>query len=41
MKNPDKFPNADTIEAIEELEKGGGFKFEGTTEELFAVLTES
>lgn len=37
---PDETPNADTIEAIEELESGGGFRFEGSTENLFAELME-
>jgi hypothetical protein len=35
---PEEIPNADTIEAINELENGGGHKFSGTTEQLFAEL---
>ena len=31
-------PNAETIEAIEELENGGGHKFTGSTEDLFKEL---
>lgn len=37
---PDEIPNAETISSIEELESGGGHKFSGTTEELFAELME-
>lgn len=37
---PDEVPNADTLEAFEELENGGGHKFSGTTEQLFAKLLE-
>ncbi|GFI28651.1 hypothetical protein IMSAGC013_00028 [Lachnospiraceae bacterium] len=37
---PDEIPNADTRQAFAELEKGGGYKFSGTTEDLFAVLME-
>lgn len=33
-------PNAETIEAIEELENGGGHKFTGSTEDLFKELLE-
>lgn len=35
---PDEPPNADTLEAFAELENGGGDKFSGTTEQLFAEL---
>ena len=31
--------NAETLEAIEELSDGGGHKFSGTTDALFAELT--
>ena len=37
---PDEIPNKDTVEAFIELEKGGGNRFSGTTEELFAELME-
>lgn len=37
---PDEMPNAETIASIEELESGGGFPFAGSTEALFAELTE-
>lgn len=37
---PDETPNADTLEAFAELENGGGHKFSGTTEQLFAELME-
>ena len=37
---PDETPNADTIEAFEELENGGGHKFNGTTDQLFSELME-
>lgn len=32
---PDETPNADTLEAFSELDNGGGFRFSGTTEQLF------
>lgn len=35
---PEDEPNADTITAIEELEKGGGKICTGSTKELFAEL---
>ena len=38
---PDETPNAETIEAFEELENGGGHRFSGSTEQLFAELTEN
>ena len=37
---PDETPNADTLEAFEELENGGGHRFSGATEQLFAELME-
>ena len=37
---PEETPNEDTIEAFSELDKGGGHKFTGTTEQLFAELME-
>ena len=37
---PEETPNTDTIEAFSELDKGGGHKFTGTTEQLFAELME-
>lgn len=37
---PEKIPNAETIASIEELENGGGILFNGSTEDLFAELTE-
>ncbi len=37
---PDETPNQETIEAIQELENGGGHLFTGTTEQLFAELME-
>ena len=37
---PEKVPNADTLEAMSELENGGGYKFSGTTEQLFTELME-
>lgn len=40
LKKPNETPNADTIEAMAELDSGGGHKFVGTTEQLFAELTE-
>lgn len=35
---PDETPNAETLEAFAELENGGGHRFNGTTEQLFAEL---
>jgi hypothetical protein len=35
---PEKAPNAETLEAMAELENGGGHKFSGTTEQLFTEL---
>ncbi len=37
---PDETPNADTLEAFAELDSGGGHRFSGTTEQLFAELME-
>lgn len=37
---PDETPNADSLEAFAELDNGGGHSFCGTTEQLFAELTE-
>lgn len=37
---PDETPNAETLEAFAELGSGGGHKFSGTTEQLFAELME-
>ncbi len=36
----DDVPNAETLEAFEELESGGGHRFSGTTDQLFAELLE-
>jgi hypothetical protein len=36
----DETPNAETLEAMTELENGGGHKFSGTTEKLFTGLME-
>lgn len=33
-------PNAETLEAFEEIENGGGTRFTGTTEDLFTKLLE-
>lgn len=35
---PDEVPNADTLEAFEELDNGGGEHFSGTAEELFKKI---
>ena len=37
---PDETPNADTLEAMAELDNGGGHKFTGSTEQLFSELME-
>ena len=37
---PDETPNAETLEAFAELENGGGHRFSGSTEQLFAELME-
>lgn len=35
---PDEIPNAETLEAMAELESGGGISFSGSTADLFAEL---
>lgn len=37
---PDETPNVDTLTAFAELDNGGGHRFSGSTETLFAELTE-
>lgn len=37
---PDETPNVDTLTAFAELDNGGGYSFNGSTEALFAELTE-
>ena len=37
---PDEIPNAETLEAMEELDSGGGHTFTGSTEDFFAELME-
>lgn len=37
---PDESPNVETLEAFAELDNGGGHKFMGSTESLFAELME-
>lgn len=37
---PEEIPNAETVLSIEELERGGGTVFTGSTEKLFAELME-
>ena len=37
---PDETPNAETLEAFDELDNGGGHNFTGTTEQLFSELME-
>lgn len=37
---PDETPNIETLEAIAELESGGGHRFSGSTEQLFSELME-
>ncbi len=37
---PDETPNAETLEAFDELDNGGGHSFTGTTEQLFSELME-
>lgn len=37
---PDETPNAETLEAMAELDNGGGHRFTGTTKQLFAELME-
>lgn len=35
---PDEIPNAETLASMEELERGGGTVFTGSTEDLFSEL---
>lgn len=37
---PDETPNAETLEAMADLDSGGGHRFTGSTEALFAELME-
>ena len=37
---PDETPNAETLEAFAKLENGGGHRFSGSSEQLFAELME-
>jgi hypothetical protein len=37
---PDETPNTETLEAMSELENGGGYNFSGTTDQLFTKLME-
>lgn len=37
---PDETPNAETLEAMAELDSGGGHSFTGSTEQLFIELME-
>ena len=37
---PHETPNAETLEAFDELDNGGGHSFTGTTEQLFSELME-
>lgn len=37
---PDELPNTETLEAMKELENGGGHRFTGSTADLFAELME-
>lgn len=37
---PDETPNAETLEAMAELDSGGGHRVTGSTEALFAELME-
>lgn len=37
---PEETPNAETLEAMQELENNGGYKFSGSTEDLFSELME-
>ena len=37
---PDETPNAETLEAMSELDSGGGYRFTGSTEQLFSELME-
>lgn len=35
---PEEVPNIETLESMTELENGGGIRFTGSTEDLFAEL---
>ena len=35
---PEEVPNIETLESMAELESGGGIRFTGSTEDLFAEL---
>ena len=35
---PDETPNAETLAAFAELDAGGGYRFTGSTEDLFSEL---
>ena len=37
---PDETPNVETLEAMAELDNGGGYRFTGSAEQLFAELME-
>lgn len=37
---PDETPNAEALEAMAELDNGGGHRFSGSAEELFTELME-
>ena len=37
---PDDMPNADTIEAFQEIDSGGGHTFKGSTKDLINELME-
>lgn len=37
---PEEIPNEETLEAMAELENGGGIRFKGSTEDLFAELSQ-
>lgn len=37
---PEEIPNEETLEAMAELENGGGIRFTGSTEDLFAELSQ-
>ena len=40
INSSDEKPNTQTLEAMQELESGGGTLFKGSTEELFSKLLE-
>ncbi len=35
---PDETPNAETMKAVEELDSGGGFTFDGSTSDLLSEI---